>query len=451
MNGLFGMSVDPTLYKYCFQDDMLMGTFYLQHNGEEWCGFSIYKEEMDACHVHKGPVRKNFDFSDRYPQFSNGRMGIAFCGSKPEMFQGISRFGKTSIVFAGNITNRSEIVQNLTENQGFFFQSESNAELIISLISCYGSDGVEYGIGRAQEDIQGAYSFLMMTSDGIHAVCGPDGRWPLTIGRKKGAIAVSSETSGFSNLGFTAGEILEPGEILFLKDDFDVNAGEEFEPGKICSFLWIYIAFPAAVINGIPVSAVRKRSGACLAKKDIAAGFFPDIVAGVPYSGQLCAVGYHQEFVRWANRINWRGTIPLYDEVLFKYNYAGRRPSNHDDRERETSLKILASSENYRGKTVVICDDSIIRGRQIQSSLVPKLVKLGFQGIHFRISSPEQLSHCPWGKSTQKGQLLADRMPSIEEKERFLGVRSLRYNTIDDLVEAIGLPKEKLCLDCNMK
>lgn len=114
----------------------------------------------------------------------------------------------------------------------------------------------------------------------------------------------------------------------------------------------------------------------------------------------------------------------------------------------EADIKILRNSENYQGLEVVVCDDSIVRGGQIKANLVPKLRKLGIKGIHFRISNPELYSHCLWGKTTKKGELLANRFPSKKEKINFLKIESLEYTTIKDLIKAIGLPTERLCLDC---
>ena len=144
--------------------------------------------------------------------------------------------------------------------------------------------------------------------------------------------------------------------------------------------------------------------------------------------------------------------VPLYEEALLKYPYAGRSytPQREEARKLEAHIKLLRSGEDYQGKRVVVCDDSIVRGTQTQTNLVPKLRALGIGEIHFRISNPELLSHCPWGKTTQKGETLAYRKPSKADRIEFLGVDSLEYNTIDDLVKAIGLPREQLCMDCDL-
>jgi amidophosphoribosyltransferase len=218
---------------------------------------------------------------------------------------------------------------------------------------------------------------------------------------------------------------------------------------QTCSFYWIYTGFASDAFEGVPDSLVRKRMGAALARRDVASGFTPDVVIPVPDSGRFHAIGYHQEFCRQMMEGKVK-RVPLYDELLLKYPYAGRSfiPSDQKQRDREARVKLLASGEDCRGKVIAVCDDSIVRGTQTQMELVPKLRMAGVKEIHFRISYPELRSHCPWGKTTRKGELLACRIPAIEDRMRFLGVEGLMYNTIADVADAIGRPLETLCVDC---
>ncbi|MDP2910181.1 MAG: hypothetical protein Q8N58_00100, partial [bacterium] len=227
---------------------------------------------------------------------------------------------------------------------------------------------------------------------------------------------------------------------------------------QICSFIWVYTAFPNGVFNGIPASLVRKRLGALLAQRDIKNGFIADRVAPVPYSGGSHAIGYHNEFCRQiiAGKI---ARLPFYDEVLLKYPYAGRSYTPQDEKRRRTEarIKLLTSAEDYRGQILVVCDDSIVRGTQTSENLVPKLESMGFKEVHFRISNPELLSHCPAGKTTKRGELFAAKIPLKQERIRFLNsksersiVKSLEYNVVDDLEKAIGLPLDQLCVDCDL-
>jgi amidophosphoribosyltransferase len=446
MAGLFALSIDSKIYQGNFLEDLFWGTFYQQHLGEEYAGIGTYNGETIKIRTHRGLFR---------PTFSNdmigleGTEGVGYCGTVREPYFTNSRVGKLALCFSGNVINLSQLVERF-KNFGHTFEREDDIEIIGNLIA-QGNNIVD-GIKKMDKEIQGAYSLLVLTEDGIYAIRGSTGHWPLVIGKKEGAVIAASESAGFSNLGFKLIRDLKPGEIVLLKNgQFLTKDKIPSKIIKICSFLWVYTSFANSVFEGIPASLVRKRLGARLASKDIERGFIPDIVMPVPDSGRFHAIGYHQEFCRkmMEGKIS---KIPFYDETLLKYPYAGRSyiPSSPEIRNLEAQIKLLSSGEDYRGKTVVVCDDSIVRGTQTQTNLVPKLKRTGIKEIHFRISNPELRSHCPWGKTTKKGETLASRMPNIEDRIKFLGIDSLEYSTIDDLVDAICLPRETLCVDCDL-
>jgi amidophosphoribosyltransferase len=351
--------------------------------------------------------------------------------------------------FTGNLTNLPDLVAQF-KRQGHIFTRGDDIEMILTL-TAQGAD-VAGGIEHMMATVEGAVSLLILTEEGIYAARCPMGRWPLVIGEKEGAVVVASESGGFKNLGFRRVRDVAPGEIVVLKNGRCETRRRMESPRKqVCSFYWVYTGFPNNATEGVPDSLVRKRLGAALAARDIERGFIPDIVMPVPDSGRFHAIGYHQEFCRqmMAGRIE---RIPLYDELLLKYPYAGRSfiPQTQAARDREARIKLLASGEDCTGKVVVICDDSIVRGTQTQTELVPKLRQAGVKAIHLRISNPELRSYCRWGKTTRKGELLVDRIPSLEERARYLGVEDLRYNSLQDLAEAIGRPLETLCVDCSL-
>ena len=444
MAGLFAISINPTVYKGNFPEDLFLGTFYLQHLGEDYCGMSALDGSRINIRTHKGLLKGNFNgrLNDM-----RGTEAIGYCGSAREPFRIDSKMGRMSLCFSGNIVNRFGLKSTL-ENQGRIFERGDDIEVIAQLIA-KGMTIVE-GIKIMTQEIRGAYSLLILTEKGIYAACCPTGHWPLVIGEKEGVVAISSESGGFDNLGFKLVRDLEPGEIVFIKNGrWETREKLPVEKVQICSFLWVYTTFPNAVIRGIPASLVRKRLGAALARRDIERGFIPDIVAPIPDSGRFHAIGYFQEFCRQVNEGNIT-ILPLYDEVLLKFPYAGRSytPQNRAEREKAAHIKLLKSAESYTGKKVVVCEDSIVRGTQTQTNLVPKLRSLGIEEVHFRVSNPELLSHCPWGKTTKKGETLASRMPLKKDRIKFLGIESLEYNTVDDLVQVIGLPAEKICADC---
>jgi len=456
MAGLFGLSIDPTTYKDNFLEDLFWETFYRQHLGEQYGGLSTHKEgQKIKIQTHRGLFRHTFQNNLAGLE---GTEGIGYCGHTREPFLIGSKIGEMSICFSGNIINLSELVDEF-ENFGHIFERCGDDIEIIAKLIAQGVDVID-GIKRMVERIKGAFALLVLTKEGIYAARCPTGHWSLVIGEKKGAVAVSSESGGFKNFGFKLVRDLKPGEIVLLKDGHLIEKGIiPAERIQECSFYGVYTSFANAIVHGVPASLIRKRLGAALARQDIERGFIPNIVAPVPDSGRFHAIGYHQEFCRQMMEGKIR-KVPLYDEVLLKWPYAGRSftPQEEDKRKLEAHIKLLISGEDYTGKVLVINDDSIVRATQTSENLVPKVESLGVKEIHFRISNPELHSYCPYGKTTKRGELFAAEIPSKEERIKFLGskagnkqiVKSLEYNTIGDLVEAIGLPQEQLCVECDL-
>ncbi|UCE97796.1 MAG: hypothetical protein JSV74_00195 [Dehalococcoidia bacterium] len=447
MPGFFVLSIDPTKYKGKFLDDLFWLTFYQQHLGEDYAGLATYDSDKINIRTHRGLFRPTFS---RDVFGLEGKMGIGYCGDNREPILVDSKFGEFAACFSGNIINKVELVERFKNYGHSFAWGGVDIEIITKLIA--EGDGFVNGIKGMNDEIQGAYSLSLLTDEGVYIVSDPSGRWPLVIGEKTGSIAATTDPCGFENWGFTHQRVVEPGEIVLLKKDRAETKGKILSTKtQICTFVWVYTNFPNAVFKNIPVSAVRKRLGAILAKRDIKRGFIPDVVAPVPDSGRFCAIGYHQEFCRQINRKNI-DRIPEYDEVLMKYPYSGRSypRSNQVERGLEAHIKQLGSGEDYSGKRVVVCDDSIRRGTQIEKNLVPKLRALNIKEIHFRISNPDSLSYCRWGKTIKKGELIATRIPSMKRRIKFLGIESLEHPTVQELAEAVGLPLETLCVDCDL-
>lgn len=447
MPGFFALSIDPKKYQDNFLDDLFGLTFYQQHLGEDYAGLSTYNGGKINIRTHRGLFRQTF--TDDMAGLE-GTMAIGYCGDNREPILIDSKFGNFAACFSGNIINRDELVKRLMNEGHSFAWGGVDIEIITKLIAQ--GKGYVDGIKRMNNEVQGAYSAAILTPKGIYVFSDPSGRWPLVIGKKKGAVAATTDPCGFANWGFNYQRDVEPGEIVLLRDDYAKTKGKmPNAKTQICTFVWVYTNFPNAVFKNVAVSAVRKRLGAALAKRDIQRGFIPDVVSPVPDSGKFCAVGYHQEFCRQINEEKI-DRIPEYDEILIKYPYAGRSypKSNQEIRDLEAHIKQLRSGESYIGKKVVVCDDSIRRGTQIEGNLVPKLRALGFSEIHFRISNPDSFSYCRWGKTIKQGELLAAQIPSIKKRVNFLGIDSLEYTTVHELAEAIGLPLETLCIDCDL-
>jgi amidophosphoribosyltransferase len=443
MPGLSALSIDTDNYKADFLEDLFWGTFYHQHLGEEYSGLSTYTDGHFQIRTHRGRFRDTFS-SDL--DGLSGTEGIGYCGSVREPYFSDSRIGRLSSCFSGNITNLQALLERF-RNFGHVFTRGDDIEIITKLV-VQGGD-VPDGIQKLMKEVEGAFSLLILTEEGVYAARCPSGHWPLVIGMKEGAVAVASESGGFANLGFARVRDVEPGEVVLLKNGRWETKGKTKGKVQVCSFYWVYTGFPNNVFENVPDSLVRKRLGAALARRDIEKGFVPDVVIPVPDSGRFHAIGYQQEFCRqmMAGKIE---RVPVYDELLLKYPYAGRSfiPQDQKLRDREARIKLLASGEDCHGKVIAVCDDSIVRGTQAQTDLVPKLRQVGVKEIHFRISNPELRSHCRWGKTTRKGEVLAGRIPAKEGRMKYLGVEGLEYNTIKDLAEAIERPRESLCVDC---
>lgn len=447
MSGLAGLSIDPRKYKGNFLSDLFWLTFYQQHLGEDYAGLSTLDSGEIKIRTHRGLFR---------PTFSNdllgleGTEGIGFCGPDREPFSTSSKLGKFSACFSGNLVNGPELTERF-KSLGHTFERDGDDIEVITKLIAQGKDLVS-GIRILANETPGAYALLLLAEEGIYASLCPTAHWPLVIGEKEGAVTVVSDSGGLGNLGFTLIRDLEPGETILIREGrWEPKGMVQGGVVQFCSFFWVYTGSPAAVFRSIPASIVRKRLGACHARRDISRGFFPDIAIPIPDSGRFHATGYHQEFCRQMAK-GQIDKLPLYEEPIIKYPHAGRSftPQEEAARIQEAEIKIVPLREDYRDLILVYIDDSLVRGTQTKTNLVPKLKSLGVKEIHARFSNPALLAHCPWGKTTKKGETLAYRIPSKEERMIYLEVDSLEYNMIDDLVEAIGLPREQLCVDCDL-
>lgn len=448
MAGLFGLSVDEE-YRGNFPKELFIGTLYGQHLGKAYAGLAVTNSEKEInIQTHKGSVRETFE--GEVAEFE-GHAGIGYSGLSREPFLVDSKIGQICTCFSGNIINRHELISYFLKLGHTFGREGDDIEIITKLIAQ--KKNVAEGIKWADAKIKGAFSLLVLTSEGIYAALSSAGQWSLVLGQKKGAIVVASESIGFGNLEIKLLRSVEPGEVVLLSKG-ECRTITHFSRRKIknCSFYSVYTSFPNNISHGVPDSLVRKGLGAAHARKDIFNGFIPDRISLIPDSGRYHAIGYKEEFDRQVRLgIIPREKIPIYDEVLLKYTAATGRSfilSEKEQREFEAIIKILSSSEDYTGQIIVICDDSLVRGTQTRSRLVPKLKYLGFSEIHFRFSFPYLFSYCPYGKTTKRGELLAPLCHSDEEIARFLEVDSVRFNSTGDVVEANHIPRKNLCFDC---
>jgi amidophosphoribosyltransferase len=376
-----------------------------------------------------------------------------------------SRFGPFCLVTTGFMENADELAAELLK-KGVSFSEVSRrtvntTELIAKLIN-QGSDLAD-GIEKMFDIIEGSCSLLLLNKDGIIAARDRFGYTPLIIGRRSDGWAVTSESSAFPNNDFEIIKHIEPGEMILISQ----SGIAQKRPGggngnQICSFLWIYTGFPASGYEGINAEIVREKCGRYLAKRD--SDINVDLVSGIPDSGVGHGLGYAMESCKPFRR-------PL---VKYTPGY-GRSytPPSQQKRDHIAKMKLIPIKEVIAGNSIVVCEDSIVRGTQLKNFTIKKLWDCGAREIHVRAACPPLMFPCRFNLSTRSiGELAARKaIRSLEghdpedvteytdhncEKYRKmvkwiaegLNVSTLRYQRLDDMVKAIGLPKENLCLYC---
>jgi amidophosphoribosyltransferase len=318
-------------------------------------------------------------------------------------------------------------------------------------------EGIEDMFSR----IEGACSLLILNKEGIIAARDRHGYNPLVIGIRDNDWAVTTETSAFSNLGFNIKKYLGPGEIVLIDEKGMKSKSPARPTNQICAFLWIYTGFPASSYEGITVEVVRERCGMFLARGDEVQR---DLASGVPDSGTTHAIGYAME-----SGIPFRRSLVKYTPG-FDRSYT---PVSQETRDFIAKMKLIPVRDIVQDKRIVICDDSIVRGTQLKNYTIQKLMECGAKEIHLRIACPPLMFPCKFNYSTRSIHELAARKAikdiegkDIEDVKAYLeedsakhkkmvewirqdiGVTTLKYQKLNDMVSAIGLPADKLCLYC---
>jgi amidophosphoribosyltransferase len=426
MCGIFAVSAKENII-----DDLFLGTFYLQHRGQQYCGLSTFAGDGIKIRTHRGLVRETFanDLSGL-----EGSLGIGHASLKDRQpIKLDSKMGEFTICFEGNIINREQLIEEL-KKQGHSFYSDSDVEVIAKLVA-QGEDFVD-GIEKMAKRVRGAYALIILSRGRIYAARDKHAFRPMVIGQREGAVAVASESCSFINLGFSVVRDVKPGEILEITDSrFETKKIIPAEFTQYCSFEWVYTANVASTIDGLSVDIARRNLGAALARR------YPakvDIVSAVPNSGIGHAIGYSQE-----------SKIP-FDNVFIKYDYASRSYTQptQAERDREAKIKLIPVPAKIEGRSVVICDDSIVRGTQMKNDLVVKLRKNGVKEIHVRVACPPLKAPCMYGVATRSKKELAAHEKTVEQIKEYIGVDGLAYNTLEDLGKALGRPLDQICVSC---
>jgi amidophosphoribosyltransferase len=460
MSGLFGIVSNDN----CITS-LYYGTDYHSHLGTEYGGIAFIDENgMPVKKIHD---ISNSQFKSKFYEGSdkiNSNLGIGVISDKdaqPLSFE--SKFGSFAICVAGLVTNKDGLAETLIKKGIPFSELDrgeiNTTELVAHLIN-QGSSIVD-GIEKMYDDIKGSISLLLLTKEGIYCARDRNGVTPLIIGDKVGEVAVCSETCSFHNMDFKIIKYVRPGEIVLINQSGIEQVKNGRNTNKICAFLWIYTGFPASTYEEINVERVRERCGKYLARRDRVKF---DLVSGVPDSGTVHAIGYAMESGRPFRR------------VLVKYTPGYGRsytPLTQEIRDHIALMKLIANEDIAKDNRIILCEDSIVRGTQLKNFTITKLKNAGAKEIHIRPACPPLLFPCIYNLSTRSTKELAARKairaiegkdiedvsdylnPRSEKYQKMidwinedLGSTSLRYQYLDDMIKAIGLPREKLCLYC---
>ena len=462
MGGIFG-----TISKKSCVSDLFYGTDYNSHLGTRRGGMATYSEE-------KGFVRSIHNLESSYfrtkfestlDKFEGSKAGIGVISdtdAQPLIMN--SHLGRFAICTVAKIVNLEELTQHLLDKNMHFAEMSSgrtNPTELVALLIIQGKT-FEEGIENVYRHIKGSCTMMILTADSL--ICARDswGRTPIIIGKKEGAYAASSESTSFPNLDFETVYNVGPGEIVRLTADGMEQVRKPNKKMQVCSFLWVYYGFPTSTYENRNVEDVRFTNGYNAGREDTDD---VDCVCGIPDSGIGMALGYAA------------GKNVPYQRCISKYTPTWPRsftPSNQSMRSLVATMKLIPNKAMLKGKRVLFCDDSIVRGTQLRDN-VKVLFESGLKECHMRIACPPLVYGCPFinftssksdmelitrriierfegdasknlDKYATTGSPEYKRMVDAIAKE--LGLTTLKFNTIEQLVEAIGLPKCQVCTHC---
>ena len=463
MGGFFGVaSQNDCVF------DLFFGVDYHSHLGTRRGGMAVLGEDGFNRSIHNienSPFRTKFD---KDMQEMKGNFGIGCISDyEPQPLIVRSHHGTYAITTVSKINNTDALIQQLFDTGHAHFPEMSGGEinateLVAALINQ--KENLIEGIQYAMDMIDGSLSILLMNKAGIYAARDKYGRTPIVIGKKEDAFCASFENYAYKNLGYTDYKELGSGEIVVINDRVChtlMNPGKEM---KICTFLWVYYGYPASAYEGLSVEQMRYNCGAKMAQRDDAK---PDIVAGVPDSGIAAAVGYANE-----------SGVP-FSRPFIKYTPTWPRsfmPTMQSQRNLIAKMKMLAVDELIKDKSILLIDDSIVRGTQLGET-TEYLYQRGAKEVHIRPACPPIMFGCKYlnfSRSSSEMDLITRRVierleggpvsrevleeyanpeteryaAMVEEIRKDLNFTSLQYCRLDDMLEATGLEKCKLCTYC---
>ncbi len=461
MGGLFG----ATSKEDC-SIDLFYGTDYHSHLGTRRGGMVAHSSRGFKRNIHDiSNTQFRSKFEDDLPKLQ-GETGIGVISDHEDQPLLIgSHHGRYALATVGRIHNLQALTQTVLQKRIAHFSelsmNETNpTELVAALIN--DEESLVEGIKAAQAAIEGSCTMLLLCEDGVIAARDRLGRTPLCVGKKEGSFAVTMETAAFPNLNYESEYFLGPGEIVRLTPDGMEQLNPPGDVLQICAFLWVYYGYPASTYENINVEAARNRCGAALYRSD---NVEVDYVAGIPDSGVGHAIGYAAE-----------AGLP-YRRPFVKYTPTWPRsfmPQDQRIRDLVARMKLIPIHELIQEKRLLFCEDSIVRGTQLKD-IISRLYGLGAKEIHMRPACPPLVYGCKFLNFSQsKSEMELAGRKGIQEIDpgqkvdletyanpdsepyramvecigRQLNLTTLKYQRLDDLVKAIGLPKEKLCTYC---
>lgn len=461
MGGFFGTISE----KECI-NDLFYGTDYNSHLGTKRAGMVTFDAEKGFSRSIHSLERDYFRsrFESELHTFV-GKSGIGVISdTDPQPILVNSHLGRYAVVTVAKVNNMREIADELLAERMHFSEMSANninqTELIALLINM--GNTFTDGINLVYKKIKGSCSMLILTEDGIIAARDALGRTSIIIGQKEGAHCVTTETTSMPNLDYKVVRDLGPGEIVRLRADGIEVMQRPFKCEQICSFLWVYYGFPASDYLGVNSEYVREESGKVMGAEDDTEA---DCVCGIPDSGVGMAIGYAEGH-----------DIP-YKRAVVKYTPTWPRsftPGQQSRRNLVAKMKLIPNGALLKDQRMVFCDDSIVRGTQLRDN-VREFYDYGAKEVHARISCPPLVYSCPFiGFTSSKSdlelitrQVIKDfegdpnakleeyaRTDSpeykrmVEEIGRRLGLTSVKFNKIETLIKAIGLPKCRICTHC---
>ena len=462
MGGFFGVaSKEDCVF------DLFFGIDYHSHLGTKRGGMVVFGEngfDRSIHNIENAPFRTKFD---KDVQEMSGCMGIGCISDyEPQPLLVRSHHGTYAITTISKINNVEKLSKMLFENGHSHFLEMSGGdinatELIASLINQ--KENLIEGIRFALDSVEGSVSILLMNDKGIYAARDKYGRTPVVIGKKEGAFCISFENFAYKNLGYTDNSELGPGEIVVVTDKDCVTLADPNKDMKICTFLWVYFGYPSSSYEGVNVEQMRYECGKKMAARDHVR---PDIVAGVPDSGTAHAIGYANE-----------SGIP-FSRPFIKYTPTWPRsfmPTMQAQRNLIARMKLLPIQDLIQGKSLLLIDDSIVRGTQLRET-TEFLYQSGAREVHIRAACPPIFYGCKYlnfSRSASEMELIARRiLKEMEQEGRYvslsacvdpdreehaelvnrigeqLNFTSLRYHRLDDMVASVGIDKCRLCTYC---